>query len=87
MSQLGAVLQRRDPRALQRFLADRARTFGNQAQVDDVEGKSPTEMEELLHRMIVARPDLKQLHSASRAWLFQHGIDSYGDGPRGARRN
>ena len=42
-------------------------------------------MQELLHRMIVARPDLEDLHRASREWLFRHGIDAYGDS--GERRN
>jgi hypothetical protein len=42
-------------------------------------------MEELLHRMIVARPDLEDLHRASREWLFRHGIDSFGES--GERRN
>ena len=47
--------------------------------------RSDAEMEELLHRMVVARPDLKDLHRASREWLFRHGIDTYGE--QGARRN
>jgi hypothetical protein len=29
--------------------------------------------------MIVARPDLEDLHRASREWLFRHGIDAYGE--------
>jgi hypothetical protein len=29
--------------------------------------------------MIVARPDLQDLHRASREWLFRRGIDSFGE--------
>jgi hypothetical protein len=42
-------------------------------------------MRELMHRMIVARTDLTDLHRASREWLFKNGIDSYG--AEGALRN
>jgi len=42
-------------------------------------------MQELLHRMIVARADLSELHRASREWLFRHGIDTFGE--TGPRRN
>jgi hypothetical protein len=85
VTQLGAVLRRRDPQRLRQFLLDSARRFGDDKQVADVEGKTPGELEELLHRMILARPDLKDLHPASRAWMFRHGQDSFGEG--GARRN
>ena len=56
-----------------------AERFGDARQVEDVETKSADELEELLHRMIVARPDLKDLHRASREWLFRHGIYTFGD--------
>jgi hypothetical protein len=84
-SQLGAVLRQRNPRVLRRFLIDNAARFGDQRQVADLEAKSDADMEELLHRMIVARPDLPELHRASREWLFRQGIDSFGEG--GGRRN
>ena len=85
VAQLGAVLRTRDPVALRRFLVESARRFGDERQVADVEGKSDDEMDELLNRMIVARPDLEDLHRASREWLFRHGIDTFGEG--GTRRN
>jgi len=85
IAQLAAVLRRQNPRALRQFLVDNAARFGDQRQVDDVQTKSDAEMEELLHRMIVARPDLQDLHRASREWLFHHGIDTFGEG--GGRRN
>jgi predicted ATPase len=70
---------------LRQFLIDAAERFGDTRQVTDVQTKSEAEMEELLHRMIVARPDLKDLHRASRQWLFHHGIDTFGES--GERRN
>ena len=84
-TQLGAVLRRRDPAALRTFLIDSATRFGDERQVADVHAKSDAEMEELLHRMILARPDLSDLHRASREWFFRRGIDSFGES--GARRN
>ena len=85
-ARLGAVLRRRDVVALRAFLIESAQRFGDDTQVSDVQAKSDEEMEELLHRMIVARPDLNDLHRASRQWLFEHGIDTFGD-REGGRRN
>jgi len=79
VTQLGSVLRKRDAVALRTFLLQSAARFGDTQQVADVEGKSADELEELLHRMIVARPDLEDLHRASREWLFRHGIDAYGE--------
>ena len=73
-TQLGAVLRRGDPEALRTFLIENARRFGDEHQVADVDSKSYEEMRELLHRMTLARPDLKDLHRQSRAWLEQHGV-------------
>ena len=79
VTQLGSVLRRRDVAALRAFLMRSAERFGDGGQVADVQDKSDDELEELLHRMIVARPDLEDLHRASREWLFRHGIDAYGE--------
>ena len=79
VAQLGSVLRRRDVVALRAFLLQSAERFGDTKQVADVLQKSADELEELLHRMIVARPDLEDLHRASREWLFRHGIDAYGE--------
>jgi hypothetical protein len=84
-ARLGVVLRQREPAALRAFLLESARRFGDERQVASVENKSDAEMLELLHRMIVARPDLTDLHRASREWLFHHGIDAYGES--GERRN
>jgi hypothetical protein len=79
-AQLGAVLRKRDPAALRSFLLASASRFGDAGQIADVESKSDDEMEELLHRMIVSRADLRDLHRASREWLFRHGVDTVADG-------
>lgn len=84
-AQLGSVLRRRDPALLRQFLVGSAERFGDARQVAEVLGKSEDEMQELLHRMIIARPDLSDLHRASRQWLFDHGIDPFGE--TGERRN
>jgi hypothetical protein len=85
VAQLGNVLRRQDSSVLRAFLIQSAERFGDARQVEDVQGKSEDELEELLHRMIVARPDLEDLHRASREWLFRHGIDTFGES--GEHRN
>ena len=79
VTQLGNVLRRKDIAVLRAFLIQSAERFGDERQVEDVQAKSDDELEELLHRMIVARPDLEDLHRASREWLFRHGIDTFGE--------
>jgi hypothetical protein len=79
------VLRRRDALALRAFLAQSAERFGDARQVAEVQDKSDEEMQELLHRMILARPDLSDLHRSSREWLFRRGIDTFGES--GERRN
>ena len=68
-AQLGVVLRRRDPAALHLFLRQSAASYGDERQVAEVEQRSHAEMEELMHRMILTRPDLADLHADSRAWL------------------
>ena len=72
---LGRVLRSRDPNALHLFLRQQAATFGDESQVEEIEQRSHQEMEELLHRMILTRPDLADLHAESRAWLTAHGAE------------
>ena len=71
--ELGATLRRRDPRALQLFLVHNARRFGDERQARELEARSGDELEELMHRMILARADLQDLHPASQAWLLERG--------------
>jgi hypothetical protein len=98
-AQLGDVLRRRDPAALHRFLRQSAASYGDERQVAEVEERSHAEMEELMHRMILTRADLADLHAASRGWLAAHdppfrppvapdqGGRSPGGQARGARRS
>ncbi len=85
VTQLGSILRRQNTSALRVFLLQSAERFGDVRQVEDVQAKSDDELEELLHRMIVARPDLADLHRASREWLFRRGIDTFGES--GEHRN
>ena len=71
-ARLGEVLRRRDPAALHLFLRQSAAGYGDERQVSEVEERSHLEMEELMHRMILARPDLSELHAESQAWLATH---------------
>jgi hypothetical protein len=82
VSRLGEVLRRRDPAALREFLAGQAGRFGDERQVAEIRARGPDEMEMLLHRMIVSRPDLAELHAESARWLTAHGAPSAPPGRR-----
>lgn len=69
VERLGEVLHRRDPAVLRAFLESSAAHFGDQRQVDAIRAKDEAEMLELMHRMILARGDLADLHPESRRWL------------------
>ena len=71
-AQLGEVLRQRDVAALRAFLEAQAGRYGDQRQVDAIRAQSDAELEALLHRMIVSRPDLSALHAESRRWLARH---------------
>lgn len=68
-SELARVLRRGDPAALHLFLRQSAAGYGDERQIETIELKSHAEMEELMHRMVLARPDLADLHARSRDWL------------------
>ena len=72
VQQLGEVLRQRDVAALRVFLEGQAGRYGDQSQVDAIRAQSDAEIEALLHRMIVSRPDLSALHAESRRWLARH---------------
>ncbi len=72
---LGDVLARRDPEGVRSFLVENARRYGDEGQVAAITGQSAENIEALMHRMIVARPDLADLHPESQAWLASHGLD------------
>lgn len=75
VAQLGAVLRQRDPEALRAFLAASARRYGNEAEARAIEAAPRDEMLVTLHRTILARPDLRDLHPASERWLRARGLD------------
>ncbi|HYU20114.1 MAG TPA: hypothetical protein VEQ11_15610 [Chloroflexota bacterium] len=83
VDRLGRVLHRRNPAALADFLSAGAARYGDERQVADIRAKSAAELEELLHRMILARPDLADLHAESKRWLAAHGVTGQGAGGRG----
>jgi len=73
--QLGAVLRQRDPLALQQFLVASARRYGNEQEARELESREASEMALIMHRSIVARPDLADIHLESQRWLRAHGLD------------
>jgi hypothetical protein len=83
--QLGQILRLRDPSALRSFLVQQATTFGDDGQVQAIKAQSDEELEIIMHRMILARTDLIDLHPASQVAL---GMDpaSKRPGPRPQRR-
>ena len=78
-ARLGEVLRRGDPEELHLFLRESAANYGDERQITDVEERSHEEMEQLMHRMILARPDLADLHAASERRLATEA------GPPGGR--
>jgi hypothetical protein len=72
-AQLGAVLRQRDVPALRAFLEAQAGRYGDERQVEAIRAQTDAELEVLLHRMIVARPDLGDLHAESERWLAAQG--------------
>ena len=69
------MLRRRDPLALRAFLAASARRFGSVNEAAELENQDPAEVALIMHQMIVARPDLRELHPESQRWLRRHGLD------------
>jgi hypothetical protein len=78
-------LRQRSPEALRGFLVANARRFGDERQVADIDGQSADEIEALMHRMTLARSDLAEFHTSSRAWLASRGLTGPTDEP--SRRN
>src|SRR5438876_10049278 len=87
VEQLGSVLRSQDPARLREFLISSAREFGDAEQVARVERQSAPEIETLMHRMILARPDLADLHRASQVWLAEAGQPPGPNGGGGSGRS
>jgi hypothetical protein len=62
---LGLVLRQRDVAALRAFLQQQAERYGDERQVAAIREQSDADMEMILHRMILSRPDLADLHAES----------------------
>jgi hypothetical protein len=75
VAQLGDVLRTRDVAALRAFLEAQAGRYGDTRQVEAIRAQSDAELEALLHRMTLARPDLARLHAESRRWLANRAAD------------
>jgi hypothetical protein len=82
---LGQILRLRDPSALRSFLVEQARMYGDDGQVHTIEAQSDAALEMIMHRMILARTDLFDLHRASQAALGMHPAPQ-GTDPRPRRR-
>ena len=83
VQRLGQVLRQRDVEALRAFLEDQAGRYGDERQVEAIRAQSDAELEQILHRMILARPDLADLHPESQRQL---GGSSPSGGPPPRRR-
>ena len=85
VGQLGAILRQQDPEGVRAFLVSRAADYGDENQAAELRAESRDDITVLMHRMTLARSDLEDLHTASRAWLVKRGLG----GPTGgqSRRN
>ena len=68
-AQLADVLRQRSIVALRAFLEAQAGRYGDERQVETIRAQSDAELEILLHRMTLARADLRDLHPGSERWL------------------
>jgi hypothetical protein len=73
VQRLGVVLRQRDVGALRAFLVEQAGRYGDERQVEAIRQQADAELEAILHRMIVSRPDLGDLHAESERWLAEAG--------------
>ncbi|MFN8637171.1 MAG: hypothetical protein U0893_25260 [Chloroflexota bacterium] len=80
-TRLGDVLRQRSVPALRAFLEAQAERYGDERQIAAVRAQTDAEIELLLHRMILARADLRSLHAESAGWLA--GPHMPGTGPSG----
>ena len=67
-----AALRTRDHGKLREFLR-RSAEERDLDRVSEIDGISDQDMQIRMHKMIVATPELADLHSESRAWLADHG--------------
>jgi hypothetical protein len=84
---LGRTLRLRDVAALRSFLLEQAQSFGDERQVQAIRSQPDLELDQIMHRMILARADLADLHAASRAALGTNSaLPEHTSRPRRRRR-
>jgi len=86
-ARLGDVLRRRSVPELRAFLVAQASRYGDARQVDAIRAQSDAEIEMLLHRMTLARADLRRLHPESARWLAARGLPGGPPGPSRGQRS
>ena len=72
--QMGGVLRKNDVAALRDFLAASAEERNDPGEAMEIRGIPEADMEARMHKMIVARKDLEDIHAESREWLVAHGF-------------
>ena len=65
------ILKKHDVDALRDFLAEEARARDPEME-KEIESISDEELEIRMHKMILARPELGEIHAGSRRWLREH---------------
>jgi hypothetical protein len=72
--EMGSVLRRKDVAALRDFLARSAEERNDEGEAAEIRGIPDADLEARMHKMIMARKDLEDLHAGSREWLIAHGF-------------
>jgi hypothetical protein len=74
VKQLSVVLKKKDVDALRDFLREEAsaRDPLTAAEIDEI---SDCDLEIRMYKMILARPDMADIHSDARRWMNDHGFD------------
>jgi hypothetical protein len=74
VQQMAAVLRKRDVAALREFLVTAANERNDAGEVAEIQGIPEADLEARMHKMIMARKDLSDMHDESRKWLIAHGF-------------
>ncbi|MDO8683130.1 MAG: hypothetical protein Q7N50_06580 [Armatimonadota bacterium] len=74
VQQMGRVLRKRDVAALRDFLIQAAMERNDPSEAEEIKGIPEADLEVRMHKMIMARKDLHDLHEESRKWLIAHGF-------------
>jgi len=69
-----SVLRKRDVVELREFLKQEA-ALRDPARVAEIESMPDEDLETRMYKMILARPELRDLHPDARRWLRDHGKD------------